>query len=130
MAGTQASEATPSFGRLCPAMTAHDSAQVENAPGLSRPSVLPFQRQAEDELAVHRHDGVEVEADMVVDRRHVAPGALQRMAMLQAAAAGGIEDQVDRRLGLIRDERLAAPAQEPDGYRLFAILPDLAFCCV
>ena len=41
---------------------------------------------------------------MVVYRGHVAPGALQWMKMLQAAAASGVEDQVDRRLGLIRDE--------------------------
>ena len=47
-------------------------------------SVLPFQRQAEGELTVHRHDSVEVEADMVVDRGHVAPSALQWMTMLQA----------------------------------------------
>lgn len=66
--------------------------------------VLAFERQAEDELTVHRHHGVEVETDMVVYRGHVAPGALQWMTMLQAAAASGVEDQVDRRLGLIRDE--------------------------
>ncbi len=35
---------------------------------------------------------------MVVDRGYVAPSALQRMAMLQAPASGGVEDQVDRRL--------------------------------
>src|SRR5262245_29595423 len=47
--------------------------------------VLSFERQPEDELTIHRHDGVEVETDMVVDRGHVAPSALQWMAMLQAA---------------------------------------------
>jgi hypothetical protein len=43
---------------------------------------------------------------MVVDRGHVAPSALQWMAMLQAAAVSGVEDQVYRRLSLIRDKRL------------------------
>ena len=66
--------------------------------------VLSFERQPEDELTVHRHNGVEVEADVVVDRGHVAPSALQWMAMLQAAAAGGVEDQVCRRLSLIRNK--------------------------
>jgi hypothetical protein len=65
---------------------------------------LSFERQPEDELTIHRHDGVEVETDMVVDRGHVAPSALQWMALLQAPAAGGIEDQVYRRLSLIHVE--------------------------
>ena len=80
-------------------------------------SVLPFQRQAEDELTVHGHDSVEVEADMVVDRGHIAPSTLQWMAMLQAPAARGVEDQVYRRLGLIRDVRLAASSKKPDRHR-------------
>ena len=67
---------------------------------------------------------------MVVDRGHVAPSALQWMAMLQAAAAGGIEDQVYRRLGLIRDKRLATPAKKPNCHRRFAIVPNLEFCGV
>src|SRR5262245_38667182 len=66
--------------------------------------VLSFERQPEDELTIHRHDGVEVETDMVVDRGHVAPSALQWMAMLQAAAASGVEDQIYRRLSLIGDK--------------------------
>src|SRR5262245_61742725 len=95
-----------------------------------RALILPFERQAEDELAVHRHHGIEVETDVVVDRRHVAPGALQWMTMLQAAAAGGVEDQVDRRLRLVGDERLTAPAEQPYRHRRFAILPNLRFCGV
>ena len=67
---------------------------------------------------------------MVVDRGHVAPSALQWMAMLQAAAAGGIEDQVYRRLGLIRDKRLGTPAKKPNCHRRFAIVPNLEFCGV
>src|SRR4051812_27783800 len=92
--------------------------------------VLSFERQAEGELTVHRHDGVEVETDMVVDRGHVAPGALQWMAMLQAAAAGSVEDQVYPRLSLIRDKRLATPAKKPNCHRRFAIVPHLEFCGV
>src|SRR5262249_15936940 len=65
---------------------------------------LSFERQPEDELTIHRHDGVEVETDMVIDRGHIALSALQWMAMLQAATAGGIENQVYRRLSLIRDK--------------------------
>src|SRR5262249_35706797 len=34
--------------------------------------VLSFERQPKDELTVHRHNGVEVETDMVVDPGHVA----------------------------------------------------------
>jgi hypothetical protein len=80
---------------------------------------LSFERQLEDELTVHRHNGVEVETDMVVDRAHVAPSALQGMAMLQAAAAGGVEDQVYRRLSLIRDKRRGATPDysEKDQFR-------------
>jgi hypothetical protein len=54
---------------------------------------------------------------MVVDRGHVAPSALQWMPMLQAAAASGIEDQVDRRLSLIRDKRLGTPTEKPNCHR-------------
>src|SRR5262245_5319356 len=92
--------------------------------------VLSFERQPEDELTIQRHDGVEVETDMVVDRGHVAPSALQWMAMLQAAAAGGIENQVYRRLSLIRDKRLGTPTEKPNCHRRFAIVPNLEFCCV
>jgi len=38
--------------------------------------VLSFERQPKDELTVHRHNGVEVETDMVVDCGYVAPSAL------------------------------------------------------
>src|SRR5262249_5125219 len=92
--------------------------------------VLSFERQPEDELTVHRHNGVEVETDMVIDRGHVAPSALQWMAMLQAAAAGGIEDQVYRRLSLISDKRLGTPTEKPNCHRRFAIGPNLEFCGV
>src|SRR6516165_3056279 len=92
--------------------------------------VLSFERQPEDELTVHRHDGVEIEADMVVDRSHIAPSALHWMAMLQAAAAGGVKDQVYRRLSLIRDKRLGAPTEKPNLHRRFAITPNLEFCGV
>src|SRR5262245_64820243 len=92
--------------------------------------VLSFERQPEDELTIHRHDGVEVETDMVVDRGHVAPSALQWMAMLQAAATGGIEDQVYRRRSLIRDIRLGTPTEKPNCHRRFAIVPNLEFCGV
>ena len=92
--------------------------------------VLSFERQPEDELTVHRHNGVEVETDMVIDRGHVAPSALQWMAMLQAAATGGIEDQVYRRLSLIRDKRLGTPTEKPNCHRRFAIVPNLEFCGV
>src|SRR6185503_7472003 len=67
---------------------------------------------------------------MVVDRGHVAPSALQWMAMLQTAAAGGIEDQVYRRLSLIRDKRLGTPTEKPNCHRRFAIMPNLEFCGV
>src|SRR5215472_12172172 len=50
------------------------------------------------------------------------------MTMLQAAAAGGVEDQVYGRLGLIRDKRLGAPAEKPNWHRRFAIVPNLEFC--
>src|ERR1700742_3817694 len=64
---------------------------------------------------------------MVVDRGHVAPSALQWMGMLQAAAAGGIEDQVYRRLSLIRDKRLSSSAEKPNCHRRFVIAPNLEF---
>src|SRR5262245_6309571 len=92
--------------------------------------VLSFERQPEDELTIHRHDGVEVETDVAVDRGHVAPSALQWMAVLQAAAAGGIENQVYRRLSLIRDKRLGTPTEKPNCHRRFAIVPNLEFCGV
>ena len=41
--------------------------------------ILSFERQAKGELTVHRHDGVEVKTDMVIDSSHASrpksPGA-------------------------------------------------------
>jgi hypothetical protein len=91
---------------------------------------LPFERQPKDELTVHRHNGIKVETDVVVDRGNIAPSALQWMAVLQAAAAGGIEDQVYRRFSLIRDKRLGTPTEKPNCHRRFAIVPNLEFCGV
>ena len=88
--------------------------------------ILPLGRQAEDVLAVHRHDGVEVEADVMVDRGHVAPGALDGMVALQAAPAHGIEGQVHRRHRLLGYERLGAAVAHAHAERLAGLggLPD------
>src|SRR5262249_25347991 len=102
------------IGRSRPKTAVSSRSKTTTIPWSPPHLVLSFERQPEDELTIHRHDGVEVETDMVVDRRHVAPSALKWMALLQAAATGGIEDQVYRRLSLIRDKRLGTPTEKPN----------------
>src|SRR5579863_130374 len=53
-------------------------------------------RQAERDAAVHRTIDVPVEVVMRVRGVHVAEGALQRVARIDRAAAGGLEQDVDR----------------------------------
>ena len=48
------------------------------------PSILPARLEAEGVLAVHRADRVPVEADMAGDGVDVAPGALDRVAEMEA----------------------------------------------
>src|SRR5215467_1498617 len=62
---------------------------LEGGAGYRRasPLILPARLQAEGVLAIHRADGIPIEADMASDGVDVAPGALHRVAEKEAVAA-------------------------------------------
>src|SRR5215472_146635 len=58
--------------------------------------ILAARLETKGVLAIHRADGVPVEADMARDGIGVAPGALHRIAQMQAITAGRGVERIDR----------------------------------
>src|SRR5579863_1722487 len=92
----------PSFGRHRVGQCVHPRPNISAISVLlprcaSVPLILPLRLEAEGVLAVHRADRVPVETDVARHRVGVAPGALHRVVEVEAGAAGGAVERLDRR---------------------------------